>query len=147
MAEYDRATIAPAIIAQIATGKSLREICRAEEMPAASTFLLWVSEDAALAEQYARAMQSRADLIFDEILEITDDARNDWMERHGQDDAGYVANGEHIQRARLRVDARKWMLGKMNPKKYGEKLELSGDPDRPLAVSAVQYTVIDPKGG
>lgn len=121
--EYDKQALVPVILAEIASGKSLREACRAEDMPAASTFLLWAAEDVALAEQYARAMQTRADLIFDEILEISDDARNDWMVRHGQDDAGYAANGEHIQRARLRVDARKWMLGKMNPKKYGEKID------------------------
>ena len=36
-------------------------------------------------------------------------------------------NNEAVQRSRLRVDARKWLMSKLMPKKYGEKLELGGD--------------------
>ncbi|HRP05296.1 MAG TPA: hypothetical protein PLV87_10330, partial [Opitutaceae bacterium] len=60
----------------------------------------------------------------DEMMEIADDARNDWMERRGEEDAGWQVNGEHIQRSRLRVDTRKWMLSKALPKLYGEKQEI-----------------------
>jgi hypothetical protein len=48
------------------------------------------------------------------------------MERRGEEDAGWVANGENIRRAQLRIDARKWMAGKLRPKKYGEKLDIDG---------------------
>ena len=39
-----------------------------------------------------------------------------------------VLDAEHVQRSRLRIDTRKWMAGKLAPKKYGEKIEyeLSG---------------------
>jgi hypothetical protein len=60
----------------------------------------------------------------DETLEIADDAQNDWMERNGADDVGYQLNGENIQRSRLRIDARKWMAGKLRPKVYGEQQEI-----------------------
>ena len=97
-------------------------------MPAASTVFKWLVDNRAFSEQYARAREAQADSLFDEMLEIADDARNDWMERRGEEDAGWVANGEHIQRSRLRLDARKWMAGKLRPKKYGEKItqELTG---------------------
>ena len=39
-----------------------------------------------------------------------------------------------VQRNKLRVDARKWVLSKLAPKKYGDKLELSGDKNAPLAL-------------
>ena len=93
-------------------------------MPSAPHFLRWVAEDADLAEQYARAMEQRADAVFDDLIEIADDGTNDWMEKHGEDDEGYKLNGEHVQRSKLRVDARKWALARMNPKKYGDKLGL-----------------------
>lgn len=113
------------ICERIAEGESLREICTDEDMPSKTTVFKWLSQSQELADQYARAREEQADLIFDEILGIADDARNDWMERNGQDDAGYQANGEHIQRSRLRIDARKWMAGKLRPKVYGDKLDLN----------------------
>lgn len=115
--------IADAICERIADGQSLRGICRDDDMPAASTVFKWLVDNKAFSEQYARAREAQADSLFDEMLEIADDARNDWMERRGEEDAGWVANGEHIQRSRLRLDARKWMAGKLRPKKYGEKIE------------------------
>ncbi|TVR08181.1 MAG: terminase small subunit protein [Salinarimonadaceae bacterium] len=114
--------IADIICERIADGESLRTICRDEDMPASSTVFRWLAADEAFQEKYARAKSAQADALVEDILEIVDDARNDWMERRGKDDEGWVANGEHIQRARLRVDARKWMAGKLAPKKYGEKI-------------------------
>jgi hypothetical protein len=112
------------ICEQIAEGKSLREICKADDMPNTVTVFRWLSRSAELSNQYARAREAQADAIFDEILEIADNANNDWMERNGEDE-GYSLNGENIQRARLRVDARKWMAGKLRPKVYGDKLDLN----------------------
>lgn len=111
------------ICEMIADGESLRDVCAREDMPNRTTFFRWLEGSEALSNQYARAKEEQADAIFDEILQIADDARNDWMERNGQDDDGWRANGEHIQRSRLRIDARKWMAGKLRPKKYGEKVE------------------------
>jgi hypothetical protein len=75
-------------------------------------------------EQYAQAREAQADTWADEIVEIADDGSNDWLARsHGEDDEGWRVNGEHIQRSRLRVDARKWLMGKASPKKYGDKIE------------------------
>jgi hypothetical protein len=92
---------------------------------------------------YARAREEQADAIFDEVLNIADDARNDWMEKHDEDGAniGWRENGEAIRRSQLRIDARKWMAGKLRPKKYGDKLELSGDSESPLQVVIKNFTM------
>lgn len=129
--DYTRET-ADIICERIANGQSLRSICKADDMPAASTVFRWLSLHKDFSEQYARVREAQADTLFDEMLDIADDARNDWMERSGEDNAGWQANGEHIQRSRLRLDARKWMASKLQPKKYGDKLELAGDPTAPL---------------
>ena len=113
---------------RIAGGESLRTICADADMPSKEAVRKWLVKDAggALVAQYARAREAQADAIFDEIIDIADTAVNDWMEVHGQDDAGYRVNGEHIQRSKLRIDARKWMAGKLRPKVYGEKLTMEG---------------------
>ena len=130
------------ILDGIAEGKSLRTIRREDpDLPAMSTIFKWLASDAAFAEQYARAREAQADALFDEVLEIADDGRNDWMERHGDDDAGYIANGEHIQRSRVRIDARKWMAGKLRPKRYGEKLEIGGTGENGEHVHEVRWVI------
>ena len=116
-------------------------------MPAISTVFLWIGANPTFSEQYTRAREAQADALFEDILEIADDARNDWMERNGEDDAGWVANGENLQRSRLRVDARKWMAGKLRPKVYGEKqhTELSGPDGGPVQTRlTIERTIVDP---
>lgn len=50
------------------------------------------------------------------------------MVKHGKDDQEYwQLNGEHVQRSRLRIETRKWLMAKMKPKKYGEKLDMTSD--------------------
>lgn len=138
MAEFSH-ELFDAICERIADGESLRAICSDADMPNKATVFRWLANDKSLSDQYARARESQADALFDEILDIADDARNDWMARNGDDDSAYSLNGEHVQRTRLRIDARKWMAGKLRPKVYGEKLELSGNADAPLTVSIVKY--------
>jgi len=108
------------ICERIANGESVRKICKDKAMPAQSTIFKWLVDNANFSEQYTRAREAQADLIFEEMFEIADDGSNDWMDREGK----VELNSEHIQRSRLRIDARKWMLSKMAPKKYGDKVSL-----------------------
>jgi hypothetical protein len=120
-----------AICEQIAEGKSLRSVCAQDGMPGTTSVMRWLKEDegGALRAQYAQARESQADALFDEILEIADDGRNDWTKAN--DGGGHEANGENIQRSRLRIDARKWMAGKLRPKVYGDKMAIGGADDLP----------------
>ena len=106
---------------EIAEGKSLRSILSTNyDMPAKKTFFEWMKLDKIKSDQYARAMELRQENIFEDILSIADNQEDDVLLNNDGDE---IINHNVIQRARLRVDARKWMLGKMNPKKYGDKLE------------------------
>lgn len=115
-----------AICQRIADGESLRAICDDEGMPAKSTVCLWLIEDKAFSDQYARAREAQADALFDDILSIADDGQNDWMERKNAEgqNIGWMENGEALRRSQLRIDARKWMAGKLQPKKYSDKLQV-----------------------
>lgn len=86
----------------------------------------WIDE-LGLSEQYARAREIRAENIFEEILDIVDCEDHDVVL---DEDSNPRTNHDVIQRDRLRVDARKWMLGKMQPKKYGEKLDVTTDGEK-----------------
>lgn len=114
------------ICERIANGESLRAICDDEGMPDKATVFRWLQAEPAFCDQYARAREAQADAIFDDILSIADDGRNDWMEKQDAegDAVGWRENGEAIRRSQLRIEARKWMAGKLKPKKYGDKLEL-----------------------
>ena len=137
--------IGDAICERLVCGESLRTICADPAMPDKATVFRWLAANEEFRDQYARAREAQADVIFDEILDIADDASNDWMERIDEagKNVGWQLNGDHVQRSRLRIDARKWMAGKLRPKKYGDKLELSGDADSPLSIAIVRYSDAD----
>ena len=74
--------------------------------------------------QYARARELQMEAWADEIVEISDDGTNDWMERQLRDGkTEEVLDHEHITRSRLRVDTRKWIMSKLKPGTYGDKLQ------------------------
>ena len=116
---YDKDIFFPMILSEIEEGNSLRSVLSKKDMPSRYTFFEWLKDDDGKANQYARACEVRAESIFEDILEIADNSSNDTI----YTDKGEIPNSEWMQRSRLRVDARKWMLGKMNPKKYGEKIQ------------------------
>lgn len=96
---------------------------------------------AGFSAQYARARDIGLDAMADEILEISDDGTNDWMEKEGRDGTThYVVNGEAMGRSRLRVDTRKWLLSKIAPKRYGDSLTLTGAEGGPLKVEVVRFS-------
>lgn len=123
--------MATKICAHLADGESLRVVCQRPGMPHISTVMRWAADDRykAFREQYARAREVGLELMADEILAIADETERDDIVTH---DGSTKANNEWIQRSRLRVDARKWILSKQLPKKYGERTTLAGDADNPL---------------
>lgn len=120
------------IFDRVADGESLNKICSEAGMPARKSFFAWVADDSSILRRYEFAMLMRADTFAEETLEIADDSGFDW--KYGKDQE-VIIDGDAIQRARLRVDARKWYASKLNPKKYGDKVtneHQGGDPDKPI---------------
>jgi hypothetical protein len=128
----DRAKISQLVLDGMRSGLSAFKACQAAGVPQ-STFNLWVNDDAKLAEDYARAREELIERMANEVLELADsevpetgDGKKDW---------------QAIQKHKLQVDTRKWLLSKLAPKKYGEKLEVSGDPANPL-VQRIERVVV-----
>ena len=113
---FDQAK-ADAICALLVEGQSLRKAAAANGV-APSTVLEWEDKNSVFAEQYARAREHGYKLLADEIIEISDDADGDIVDT----EHGPKVDAERVARSKLRVDSRKWMLSKMLPKVYGEKI-------------------------
>ena len=115
--------VANEVCDRLSIGESLRQICRGDHMPSYTTILQWVTDDReGFYDQYVNARERQAEFWAEEILEIADDGSNDWMERETKNgDMITVLDHEHVQRSKLRVDARKWLMARMAPKRFGDK--------------------------
>jgi hypothetical protein len=134
--EFSQET-ADAICERLADGQSLRSICLADDMPSKTTVFKWLAARPDFADQYARAREEQAETLADEIISIADDGTNDFTTKvSGDGSTSQSVNAEHIQRSRLRVEARKWVASKLKPKKYGDKVEqtLVGADGGPIAI-------------
>ena len=118
--------IAANICERLAIGESLRSICRDDGMPSVTSVMRWLSVNLAFREQYAHARELQAEYRVDEIVEIAD-----------KDEADDPVK---VNRARLRIDTRKWAASKLAPKKYGDQAKIThaGDAENPVAL--VQIT-------
>jgi len=99
---------------RMAEGRSMRSVCSDKDMPTRTLVENELKSDADFVGQYARACEAREDYLFEDILSLSDDVNED---------------PAAIAKARLQMDARKWVLGKMRPKKYGDKLDLNHSGD------------------
>ena len=123
--------VAADICTRLAEGESLRAICRDGAMPALRTVMGWLfdGEHEEFSQQYASAREVQAEVWADEIVSIADDSSSDvTTDKDGKE----IVNHEHIQRSRLRVDTRKWVASKLLPKRYGDKIQHTGEGGGPI---------------
>lgn len=129
-------SVADDICSLLAKGESLNSICNKPGFPHRSTVYRWLRENEDFRNNYARATEDRAESIFEEMLDIADSVEEETAS---------------IAKARLQIDARKWILGKMNPKKYSDKqqIEHSGSDGGPVQVATkatLTIKVVKPDG-
>ena len=118
------------VLEKLPQGWTLRQIFEQDGMCSMRHFFQTVLPgDESFVQQYARAFELRNEYWAEDMVEIADDARNDWMETR----YGPKFNKDAAERSKLRIETRKWLMGKSQPKKYGDKVELkhSGDADAP----------------
>lgn len=122
---FNQAT-ADEICRRLAEGESLNAICKTEGLPAESTVRAWALDDIeGFAANYARARSIGYEKLAEELLEIADTPQTGVIRTVKPDGTEEVKHADMIEHRRLRVDSRKWMLSKMLPKVYGDKLDMS----------------------
>ena len=112
-------------------GKSLVAVCKPKSMPSVKTVLKYALRDrTGFGESYAQAREIGLRIMEEELLEIADNAGK------GETDPK-LANAA-VQRDRLRIDTRKWVAAKQNPRRYGDRVALAGVEDAPIRVTSDQ---------
>ena len=95
-----------------------------DDMPTKVNINIWRRKYPGFRSLYAQAKCEQIEFLTEDILEIADDGKNDWMEHWDKNNEciSWRVNGEHIQRSRVRIDTRKWLAAKLAPKIYGDAL-------------------------
>lgn len=109
------------VIRRVAAGESLRAICRDDHMPSRSNIQDALPKDSNFQAQYTEAQENRFWGIADELMEIADDESQDIITRPSEYGPNPTPNMVAVQRARTRIDTRKWLLSKMLPKTFSDK--------------------------
>lgn len=97
--------VAERICKALAEGRTITSICSDDDMPSLNAVYGWLRSQPAFSEAYARAREDQQDTFAAQILDISDTETDP-------------------QRARNRIDARKWHAAKTAPRKYGDKIEI-----------------------
>lgn len=106
--------------------KGIHKICRENpDFPSVAILMRWLSDGnhRYFVEQYRRAKELQADFMAETLLEISDDSSDDTIIT----EKGVLENKEFVNRSKLRVETRKWLMSKLLPKKYGDKLDVTSD--------------------
>lgn len=114
---------ADAICERLAKGESLRSICAEATFPDQTTVYRWLRDVESFRLQYTRAREDQAETLFDQMVTIADTpviGTKTVTKATGVE----MTEGDMIEHRRLQVETRKWVLGKLAPKKYGEKQQI-----------------------
>lgn len=129
--------IAKDIFDRLANGEPTRAVCNSLGVTN-SVFWTWIDSKPEFQERYRIAKERCIELLGEQMLTIADDNSRDEKVITGWDGKPItVADNDYIQRAKLRVDTRKWVMSKLAPKKYGDKqtTELTGKDGKDLPIS------------
>jgi hypothetical protein len=130
------------ICARLAEGESLNAICKDADMPAESTVRSWALDDVhGFSANYARAREIGYEKHAEQIIDLADEARIGVKITRKADGGIEEVEGDMVERSRLQIDARKWILAKMLPKKYGDKLDLAHSGT--VGVRQMTWDVVD----
>ena len=131
------------ICVRLMGGETLKEISEDPRFPNRRTVARWLHRDAKFRENYISARQVAMEIMGEELIEIADDTSNDYMERERHDGSfETVVNHENINRSRLRVDARKWLMAKLAPSRFADAPKPDGSKENPLHTNA-KVTAVD----
>lgn len=127
-------------------GESLRQILLLPGMPdSRNTVFRWMAENKEFRDNWTEAKKIQADAFAEELLDISDNSFNDWVLRENErsGEVKTVLNEDAIQRARLRIETRKWAMSRFAPKKYGDKLAIdhSGEVKTPMTLAEFEKRV------
>lgn len=138
----EKSNIKDSICTDIACGHSLTKILDGDEaLPSYKTIMLWLQDDSVFLQNYREAQEFRSEIHNDQLIDLADEKPGSYRDVNGEVhvDSGWVSYQKN------RIDARKWHMSKMNPKKYGDKVnvEATGKDGAPLNPPTVHIFLPD----
>ena len=116
----------------LANGKSLKSICEGEDMPDKSSVYKWLREDKDFSNNYTQATLDRTEAQLEELNELGAESIL-VAQQTGDKRAGAV-----VQAYKLKADNMKWVMARMKPKKYGDKIDMTSD-GKAITVEIISY--------
>lgn len=136
--------LADTICAELALGKPLRTVCLIDGMPQAPTIFKWIREIEEFAKQYARAKEEATDAMAEEILAISDETDEGQVITEKGDGTTEIKREDMLGHRKLRIETRKWLMAKMKPKRYGDKMDMTTNGES-LNIQVLPNAGHDPK--
>lgn len=136
---------------RMCNGEAPSVICKDPKMPTYSTVIKWTLSDDPKYEAFRIMFEEAKKIMWlyhaDQMLNIADDSTNDYIDRYNKftEETERVFDNENSQRSKLRIDTRKWLLAKMLPHVFGEKVDVSvgGRDGKPIAIAAITMNAED----
>lgn len=104
------------IVERTAEGELLGSILSDPAMPSRMSVWRMQQSDEQFGLDMQMAREVAASLLAEEVIEISDHAAEDYR-------ADGSINYEVIARSKLRTDNRKWIISKLDPKRWGDKIQ------------------------
>jgi hypothetical protein len=123
------------VLELVAMGGMISQICDGKPpFPTYASWYRWLAGSPELRDRYARARHLAVERYADEIILIAD----------GKLPVGDIDEPTNPQRDRLRIDARRWVMGKLNPAFWGDKTAPPAPPDEADERTIIDVRSLDP---
>jgi hypothetical protein len=119
------------------TSKGIKTICAEnEDFPTPGTFFVWLADVQEFSDLYAKAKDEQCQVLADDIIEIADTAKMGQVTIATQSGnkkprIKETRIADMIRHRTLQIDVRKWLLSKLAPKVYGDRIQLADDREDP----------------
>lgn len=112
---------------RVASGRLISDVCRDDDMPTVTTIQNWQNAHESFLAEYIRARQLQADEFAAETVRLASSIQPGTRTKKVSYANGRVqeevVTTDAVERARLMVETRKWIISKLFPRKYGEHVE------------------------
>ena len=130
------------ICEKLMRGKGIKEICTGRDMPAFRTVFGWLNSESPsfqsdFLKAYITAREVQAEMMADEIKAIADDDKTRTLTDVVRNKNGEIISPRTVEKdtvgARaLKIESRKWLAAHLKPRKFSDKLQLTGADGKDL---------------
>jgi hypothetical protein len=108
-------------------------------MPSTQSFYQWLDARPEWQKRYTIANEARQELLFDEMWDIAQNTEMGEEITTSLKDTKMVVKDMTSHRS-LKINTLQWMLSRMNPTKYGNRIEVDGKMDN--KIEPIQFNII-----